>query len=61
MANEEILELEKELERLRFGHPGLELAVVLNKLPYACMHSDPRKAEDYALEGQNPAEDSRSL
>ncbi len=50
MPNKEILALEKELEELRLLPPGLELAVMLNKLAFTCMHSDPRKAEAYAME-----------
>jgi len=53
MPNEEIAVLENELGKLRLGLPGLELAVVLNKLAYACLHSDPRTAEVHALEAQS--------
>jgi len=56
MTNKEIVELEKELKGLRLEPPGSELAVVLNKLAFACMHSDPSKAEAYAVEVQNLAE-----
>ncbi|MCD4708231.1 MAG: tetratricopeptide repeat protein [Candidatus Sabulitectum sp.] len=53
MPNEEIIKLENELEKLRLESPGLELTVTLNKLAYACLHSDPRTAEVHALEAQS--------
>ncbi len=55
-VNEEIIALEKELEWLRREPSGSDLAVVLNKLAYACLHSDPRRAEDCALEACDLAE-----
>ena len=56
MPNKEILALEKELERLRLLPSGSELVIVLNKLAFTLMHSDPREAETYALEVQDLAE-----
>ncbi|MCD4669238.1 MAG: tetratricopeptide repeat protein, partial [Actinomycetia bacterium] len=56
IANKEIVALEKELEWLRREPPGSELVSVLNKLAYACLHSDPRRAEDCALEACDLAE-----
>ena len=56
MPNKEILALEKELESLRLEPPGSELAVVLNNLAYACLHSDPLRAEAYAQEAGDLAE-----
>ena len=48
--------MEKELEQLRLEPPGSELATVLNKLAYACLHLDPHKAEAYAMEVLDLAE-----
>ena len=56
MPNEEIIELEKELERLRLKPPGLELVSVLNKLASAYLHPDPRKAEACVLEARDLAD-----
>ncbi len=56
MANEEIVELEKELEELRAKPSDSELVSVLNKLAFAVMHSDPRIAEAYAMEVLDLAE-----
>ena len=56
MPNNEIIELEKELERLRQEPPGSELVSVLNKLAFAMMHTDPRKAEACALEALDLAQ-----
>ncbi len=50
MPNEEIIVLEKELEELRSKPDDSELLSVLNKLALAWIHSDPRKAEAYAME-----------
>ena len=49
MPNKKIIALEKELEGLRLLPPGSELVSVLNKLAFAGMHSDPRKAEACAM------------
>jgi hypothetical protein len=38
MPNKEIISLEKELELLKREPPGSDLAVVLNKPAYACLH-----------------------
>ena len=56
MPNKEIVELEKELEELRSKPPGSELVSVLNKLAFARIHSDPRKAKVCVLEAQDLAE-----
>ncbi len=56
MPNEEIIALEKTLETLRSEPPDLNLVSVLNKLAYALMHSDPSKAEDFALEAADLAQ-----
>jgi len=56
MPNKEIVALEKKLEGLRLETPGSELVVVLNNLAYACLHSDPRRAEGCALEARDLAE-----
>ena len=55
MPNEEIRALEKTLEKLRSEPPDSNLVFVLNKLAYALMHTDPRKAEDFALEAADLA------
>ncbi len=55
-ANEEIRALEKTLEKLRSEPPDSNLVSVLNKLAYALMHTDPRKAEDFALEAMDLAQ-----
>ncbi len=57
MPNKEFIELEKELEKLRLEPFGSEIVSVLNKLAYTGMHSDPRKAEAYAMEVLDLAED----
>ncbi len=59
MPDNKIIALEKELERLRLEPAGLELASVLNKLAFALLHSDPRRAEDYAMEVLDLAEKQR--
>ncbi|MCD4848277.1 MAG: tetratricopeptide repeat protein, partial [Candidatus Aegiribacteria sp.] len=56
MPNKKIIALEKELESLRLEPPGSEFASVLNKLAYACLHLDPRRAEVCAVEAKNLAE-----
>ncbi len=50
MPNKEIIELEKEIEILRSQPDSSELVDALNRIAYACLHSDPKKAETYALE-----------
>ena len=55
MPNKEIIALEKELKELRLESPGSELVSLLNKLAFAGMHSDPRKAEACALEARDLA------
>ena len=57
MSNEKIIALEKELERLRQESAGSELVSVLNKLAFAEMHSDPGKAETFAVEAFGIAEE----
>lgn len=49
MPNDEIVALEKELEELRLLPSGSELLSVLNKLAFEYMHSDPSKAETFAM------------
>ncbi len=68
MPNEEVIALEKELERLRLEPAGSELTVILNKLAYAYFNSDPRKAKTCVLEAQDiagrlelPAEQAQSF
>jgi tetratricopeptide (TPR) repeat protein len=56
MPNKKIIALKKELERLRLEPPGSEFVSVLNKLAYACLHSDPRRSEACALEACDLAE-----
>lgn len=56
MPNEEIMALEKELESLRLEPSGSEFVSVLNKLAYACLHLDPRRAEACAVEAKDLAE-----
>ena len=56
MPNKEILELEKELERLRQEPAGSELVTVLNKLALACLHSDSGRSEACAQEAYDLAE-----
>ncbi len=56
MPNKEIIDLKKELERLRLLPPGSSFVSVLNKLAYACLHSDPRRSEACALEACDLAE-----
>jgi tetratricopeptide (TPR) repeat protein len=67
MPNEEIIALEKELEKLRLEPPGSELVSLLNKIALSEIHSDPRKSEAYALEAHDlagelgfPVEQARS-
>ena len=55
MPNKKIIDLEKELERLRLEPAGPELVSVLNKLAYASLRSDPHKAKACALEAQDLA------
>ncbi len=56
MPNEEIISLEKEVERLRSEPDSSELVDVLNRIAYACLHSDPHKSKAYALESYDLAE-----
>ncbi len=53
MPDKETIELEKKLERLRLEPPCSELVSALNKVAFARMHSDPRKAEAFAREAQD--------
>ena len=50
MPNKEIKALEKEIRKLRSEPDSLELVDALNRIAYACLHSDPHKSEAYALE-----------
>ncbi len=55
MPNKEIVELEKELERLRQEPPGSELVSVLNRLAFVYIHLDPLKAKTCVQEAKNLA------
>ena len=57
MENRKIVELEKELEKLRLKPPGSELVSVLNEIAYAYRRSDSQKAETTALEAQRLADE----
>ncbi|MCD4774920.1 MAG: tetratricopeptide repeat protein [Candidatus Aegiribacteria sp.] len=57
MPNREIVKLEKELKKLRDESDSSKLAGVLNKLAYACLHSDPHTSEAYALEAYDIAKE----
>ncbi|MCD4847670.1 MAG: tetratricopeptide repeat protein [Candidatus Aegiribacteria sp.] len=57
MSNEKTIALEKELESLRLKPPCSGFVSVLNKLAYACLHSDPGRSEACALEACNLAEE----
>ncbi len=50
MSNKEIIALEKKIEKLRSQPDSSELVDALNRIAYSCLHSDPQKAETYALE-----------
>ncbi len=56
MPAEQIIALEKELEKLRSGSACSDLVEALNRLAFAKLHSDPGKSEALALEAQNLAE-----
>lgn len=56
MLNQEIPALEKEIKKLRSQPDSSELAGALNRIAFACLHSDPQIAETYALEGYDLAE-----
>ncbi len=56
MPNKEITVLEKEIEMLRSHTDNPGLVCALNRIAYACLHSDPHKSEAYALEAYDLAE-----
>ncbi|MCD4848460.1 MAG: tetratricopeptide repeat protein [Candidatus Aegiribacteria sp.] len=55
MSNKEITALEKEIKKLRSHTDNPGLVCALNRIAYACLHSDPHRSETYALEAYDLA------
>ncbi len=55
MPNKEITALEKEIRKLRSHTDNPGLLCALNRIAYACLHSDPHRSETYALEAYDLA------